>query len=185
MDYNLQIDEGVLLQSIKVKRMGGSDSLDELILTNLNIIYIDRGRYTKNVKKVLYFPVEDIKRIDGKAQVALGQNGRNSSLQLQIYFNNGVESFEFSKKAKKEIKKWIKTINSIIDNMEIEEESKAIPGVKVVTETIRDTFGVIANTLTKNKKLLTSKCTGCNAILTGYKKEVVRCKYCDTKNIIK
>jgi len=188
MDFKLQPNEGVLIQSINIKRVGASDFFDELILTNLNIIYVDRGKFRRKVINVIYYPIVEIKRLKNKPQISFGLNGKNGSPQLQIYFNNGKESFEFARKSKKEINKWIKAINSLVQNKTIERQSKAIPGVKVVTETIRDTFGVIANTLTENlrkKQIITTKCIGCYAPLTGGKNETVVCKYCNTKQKIK
>ncbi len=185
MDYNLQPNEGVLLQSINVKHAGASDSCDELILTNLNIIYIDRGAFTKKVKNVIYYPLKQLKKVNGKPQILSGVNGKDGSLQLQLFFYDCQESFEFSSKAKKEIGKWIRSINSVIEGFEVEnEENHAIPGVAKVAKTIRDTITTFTGVLTeksKNKKMITSKCNGCMAQLSGIKGEVVKCNHCDNK----
>jgi flagellar motor switch protein FliN len=89
----------------------------ELILTNLNLVYIT----TKGVFKTTYitqkYPINQIKVFNGKAQVILGKNG-----DIDIYFRNEQESFRFwnndtlfsDKKAEKEAAKWVNAINQLI-----------------------------------------------------------------------
>lgn len=188
MYYNLQPNEGVLLQSIHVMRVGGSDSCDELILTNKNIIYVDRAQNSMAVKNVLYFPINKVKRVNDQPQVTLGLNGVNGKPQLQVFFNESMESFEFLKHSKSEINKWIKAIIAAIEEDDYEGNPKAIKGVKWVTESIRDTIGVIKSTFSdqpKKEPNTATKCIGCRAPLSGKRNTVVTCKYCNTSQKLK
>ncbi len=186
MDYVLQPNEGIILQSINVKCVGESDSSDELILTNLNIIYIDRGVFSKKIKKVQYFPLNKLKKVNGKVQVIAGKSGVDGTLQLQFFFIDGYKAFAFSSKAKKEIAKWIKYVNSIVTGEDVAVDSEHTSSIAgKVARGLKDTVGSFTGVLfTKNNKKIISKCAGCGAPLEGLKGTTVKCKNCDNKQLM-
>lgn len=70
----------------------------------------------------------------------------------------------------------------------------AIPGAGVVAETLKDTIDVFKGTLgikskskaTNEPVRVTKKCIGCMSPtpLTGTKGQSIRCRYCDTDQIL-
>ena len=50
--------------------------------------------------------------------------------------------------------------------------NKAIPGTEALAGALKDTFGITEPVVSVN-------CEGCGAPLSGHRKEVVRCEYCD------
>ena len=185
-------NEGIILQSTSV--MSGSvwaAYTDELILTNLNVILVKRGIFG-NKKGEQRFPISQIKRINGKPQVMLGQNSLNSEDQLHITFMHGVEWFEFQSGGKEEIAKWIKAIYDLFhctpDDLPHDEEEKKdtiTSALKKGVDSIKDIFGIKSKSesvSTSSSALQNIKCPGCKAPLTGKPGEVVKCVYCDTKH---
>lgn len=178
---NLASNEGIILQSTSV--MSGSvwaAYTDELILTNLNVILIKRGMFG-NKKDEQRFPVSQIKKVNGKPQVMLGQNSLNGSDQLHITFTHGVEWFEFQSSSKKEIAKWIKAIYELFNCVPEDEEEKGslTTTLKKGAESIKNILGIKSeNEIT----VKTIKCSGCKAPLMGKTGQVVKCIYCDTKH---
>lgn len=178
---NLQSDECVIRKSSKVRHSGFMVSYkNELILTNLNIIYVKKGMFGRT-KDIQTFPVSQIKMYEGKPQVLLGKQ-KNGSPSLEIYFLNGQGIFGFKRKT--EVVKWIRCINQVLCK---EADSAttgqfAIPGTELIAETIKDTITSFKNILwnkTKKEKVSVN-CTACGAVLTGYKGETMKCNYCDT-----
>lgn len=178
---NLQSDECVIRKCNKVRHGGFMASYkDELILTNLNIIYVKKGMFGR-IKDVQTLPVNQIKIYEGKAQVLLGKE-KNGSPSLEIYFLNEQEVFGFKRKT--EVLKWIKSINHLLieDANSATTGQFAIPGTELVAETIKDTITSFKSILwnkTKDEKV-SINCTACGASITGYKGKNVKCNYCDT-----
>lgn len=176
---NLQSDECVIKKSNKVRHSGFRVSYkNELILTNLNIIYIKKGIFGRT-KSIQTIPLNQIKIYEGKPQVLLGKQ-KNGSPSLEIYFLNGQEIFGF--KRKNEVVKWIRCINQVL----CEETGSAatgqftIPGTEFVAETIKDTITAFKSILWNKTEKISSVCNSCGASITGYKGKTVKCNYCDT-----
>ena len=103
--------EAVILKEIGVVHGNGALCTDELILTNLNIIHISKGMFGK-IKKISHFPVNQIKLYNGKPQVIMGKLP-NGIKTLDVYFNNGNESFHFKTSNTRTINKWINAISNV------------------------------------------------------------------------
>ena len=188
MKYELKPNEGIILQTINVKRVGGADFADELILTNLNIIYVDRGMLTKRVVNVKYYPLNRLKMLEGKPQVIKSLNGKNGASQLTIQFNNESVSFQFSFRSNRNIKKWIKKITEVSTGEKYIDHGNAIPGAKKTVRIIRDTIGAVGSVLKEKKtsdKIITVKCSACKASMSGNKNQVLICEYCGKKQKLK
>ena len=189
-NLNLQSNETVLLKKDGVCH---GKELVELYLTNLNIIYVLKGIFG-NAKKIQKLPLNQVKIVNGRAQVFLGNYSKYERLQLQIYFINGVEVFEFLNNDKKEISMWINNISQILTGEASQDTSvkniMAIPGTEHIAEAMKDTIGMFRDKLGINNKgnqkpeNATIKCIGCMAPLSGIKGQTVRCKYCDTDNTL-
>lgn len=207
MELNLQPNEGVIIQSTGVHHGGMmAGYTDELLLTNLNVIYVKRGVFG-GVKSIQKFPVDQIKIINGQVQAIAGKNPINNCPQLQIYFKNGQETFEFQTSARKKITMWINSINQLLAETDVTSNTfdnidEAPPVVEAFRETIdtfKNAFG-LEGTKTKNvgtteniafktgndrtTENITIKCMGCRAPISGVKGQRVRCKYCDTEQTL-
>lgn len=193
-NLSLQQNESIILQNDSVLHGGGMASYtDELYLTNLNIIYVSKGIFGK-VKGIQKFPLNQVKVVNGQAQAILGKSSDNGSPELQIYFSNGQEAFQFQSGGKKEILKWVNNISQILTGTASQAENAknimAIPGSEKIFGTVKDTIGAFKDTFgIKGKENqppenVTSKCIGCRAPLSGVKGTTVRCKYCDTDNTL-
>jgi hypothetical protein len=196
--YNLEPNESILMQRTGVLRETGSLLMkpftDELILTNRNIIWISKGMFG-NTKGVQKYPLTQLKVINGEAQAFVGK-GSAGMPNLQVYFINGQEAFQFQNSNKREMAKWVNEISKVLTGHDSTRGSvtsqSAIPGTEYLAETLKDTVGVFKNVLgITSKKVadavpekVTKKCIGCMASLTGTKGQSVLCRYCDTVQIL-
>ena len=57
--------------------------------------------------------------------------------------------------------------------------NKAIPGTEALAGALKDTFGAFRSGLGITEPVVSVNCEGCGAPLSGHRKEVVRCEYCD------
>ena len=57
--------------------------------------------------------------------------------------------------------------------------NKAIPGTEALAGTLKDTFSAFRSGLGITEPVGSVNCEGCGAPLSGHRKEVVRCEYCD------
>lgn len=178
-DYDLRPNESVILKNSNVLHRGGVGSIvgtiagtyvDELILTNWNLIYVNKSMWG-SVKDIQKFPVSKIKTLNGAAQAIL--NKQNGRLQLQIFFADGQETFEFQYHPKREITKWIHEINMVISQLPFQTE-------EFWENDGRDSDGALEEGVA-GYGMVTGKCIGCRAPLSGVKGQRVRCKYCDTE----
>jgi len=194
---NLQPNEKIILKDSGVAH-GGIMAVndDEIILTTLNIIHINKGLFG-NTKGVTYYPLNQLKQaIQGKHS--------NGIVTLELYFMNGVESFNFNSVSSKKIKKWITAINDVkgatTPYYDLEEDDARIDPnslagqiseigkqFKDVGDEFRAAFGFKPKSEQSPKSIIkgtptqiSKKCIGCSAPLTGKVGQVVRCKYCDT-----
>lgn len=184
---DLNPNESIILQS---KNVASGKILavhtDELILTNQNVIHISKG-VLGNTKSIRKFPVNQIKTYNGEPQVILGKD-RNSLPRLELYFLSGQENFCFQSLRKKEAKQWVNAIYKLMTGNETVKASweSAIPGSEFLAKKIKGTMDAFKDTLADNSnrvvssKKVTQKCGSCSAPLTGFKGQVIQCKYCDT-----
>jgi hypothetical protein len=172
---------------------------DELMLTNLNIFCVNKGMFG-NTKTVFCYPLNQIKIFNGKPQVVTGKLSNGMST-LDIYFQNGNESFRFQSQNKNKITRWTKLICKIIlgdHSQEIEflEEDEKNSGidldspigqVKEAWNGIKSELGFIptkkktsASAVPQPESIrVNKKCIFCSAPLIGIKGQMVHCNYCD------
>lgn len=209
MDLHLQPNEGIIIQSANVLHGGMMASYtDELILTNLHIIYIKRGIFG-GVKSVQKFHVDEIKIVHGQVQAIAGKNPINNCPQLQIYFKDGKETFEFQHSARKEIARWIHSINQLLICTDMTSNPLGnLNGTPQIAEAVRETIGAFKNAITgvktehvldgadtaeyvasktrsgRTSENVTIKCMGCMAPVSGLKGQRVHCAYCGTEQTL-
>ena len=201
--YQLQPNEGIIIMSTGVNNgKDFADYNDELILTNMNIVYVDHGFFGQT-KGIIAKPVSLIKVYDERAQVHLSDDGK-----IRIFFKDGQEACYRFTKGKKEAIKWVNEINKLVTgNPEkvIAEASKSKKGTNNILnnslgafggaiESLKETFGSFSDddygqegatvVTEKKKKFTTQKCIACGAPVSGMTGEQVKCEYCDTVQVI-
>ena len=102
-DYNLDIDEAVILQNNNVACTTNSLPVfkDELVLTNKNIIYVCIGVFGR-VKEIKKYPLEQIKMYNNKPQVLI-LKAKDGNKEMQIFTVNQQMSFRFRDSEKKQM----------------------------------------------------------------------------------
>ncbi len=158
IDLELEFDEGIILQCSDVERYGSAeDELEEMILTNKNIICITEkstGLFSKTKTEITKIPLKSIKVINGQSQIMQVKND-NYGLCLQIVFTHGREYFVFQESPKKEIPKWIIELNKLIAGVEVpvvknKQHESAIGGFSsFVTSIKNDADSTIQKTISK------------------------------------
>lgn len=192
-DYKLEINEGIVLKNQNAfhpvgKKIG---SMGELILTNLNIIYIKKGMLG-GTKEVIKLPLNQIKIIDGNPQIRL-ERRTNGTTQMEIYFFNSEECFYFNDFGNKELIKWIDKIHEILtgEPAKIDEDDRNyVPGLSEVANTLKESIGTFKQAFgikekKQEKEKMATRCISCDAPLFGEKGATIKCKYCGVKQTIK
>ena len=186
--YSLDSDEGIILRTSNVAYKGTAPYAHELILTNKNIILLKKGLFG-GTKDVLYFPLNQVKVVNGKVQALVGRH-RNGEPRLELYMQNGdVEYFTFQAITKAEAVKWAKNIQKILMNREEGEydpASFAIPGTEMIVESIKGTMDTIKGVFNRktpeemNSLKCAVFCPNCGASVVGIKGTTAQCPYCGT-----
>lgn len=143
VNLELEMDEGIILQSTEVERYGFKElSLDEMVLTNKNIVCVyekSTGLFSKAETIVEKIPLSTIKVANNQAQVMI-YDSDDYGEGLQVLFVSGHrEHFVFSEKPRKTMPLWINEINRIL------------VGIPANTEAANDTVEQ-GNTGAKEKK---------------------------------
>ena len=209
--YRLMPNESIILQEVSVAH-GGVMAIytDELILTNQNLVCINKG-VLGNTKNVFQYPLSQVRRFNGRPQVMMGKLS-NGIPTLDVYFNNGgCESFNFQSGNKRNIKKWMNAIVSILegddplnnDSLDDDDyDSDTLVGAfKEVGDQFKDVGNEFLDVLgfkprRKSAKAaavpvagaagerVSKKCMSCSAPLNGLRGQNVKCKYCDTEQTL-
>ncbi len=182
-NLDLGLDEVVILKKDDVKHGNGifSGGTDTLILTNKRIIYIKKGMFGKE-KGRESFLLSNIKIYNNKAQAVISSSDQFEST-LEIYFINGVESFEFDSKS--DVVTWIKKINelttgTVIKDEEVNNSSGFATAIRSIANTIKEGINIYKGVFKEEEKKerISCKCEGCGATCTGFKGETTKCEYC-------
>lgn len=128
--YKLDHDEAIILQAGTVMRDGYDESqyedeeLNELVLTNKNLIYIILDVDTEK-ETAVKVPLNSIKAIGGKVQ-AKEMNHEVYGRCLQVQFKHGIEYWRFGRKSKVLIPQWVDALNAAFSDTQIQNESVPI-----------------------------------------------------------
>ena len=162
-------------------------------MTNLHLFHLSKGFFGK-VKEIKKYPVEGIKVVDDRAQVFLANPGNDGSLQLQIFFEYGLVSFRLQSDTRRFVWQFINSVNQLRTGKPLEDESAgypmALPGIGYLAEVVKDTLGVFRQSLGMDDKkevrreMAAAPCNNCSAPLSGYKGQVVRCRYCNSEQLL-
>lgn len=207
-DYKLEPGEFVIMQTDQV-RFGDSsytEQLDELVLSNRNIIIVastSAGLF-RRTSKTYKLPLECIACPNGMPQVMALKRG--GECHVQVVFETETISFGFSGERKRTAERWADGIRraAVGDLARIRTEDSAMPKELLdLADGAKQVFGAVfaggsavaggASAMPSNsapvqkaKKppMVSRKCNGCHAPLSGREGAVVTCEYCGMKQTL-
>lgn len=196
-DYNLAPGELVIMQEQSVKLGEGPDGedLDELVLTNQNLILVASAsqglfRRTRMLKRC---PLSSIRRRDDVPQV-FATKYRNSYC-LQIAFEDENVTLFFPTNPRRQAERWEGAIIGAADGdlTNVDDSGDDLPPeITNVVDGAKDLVGALFGGGKKQQggerrqhpKTVAKKCVGCHAPLTGRAGTTVTCPYCDTRQTL-
>lgn len=167
--YVLDNDEAVIIKLSDAHLGSGINTVD-LILTNKNIIQVNKG-FFGGEKDSIKYPLTDLKNLNGKPNVRVGKS-RSGKKQLELYFFNHEIAYTLPGYFKEN--SWVSAITKAY--------KKRISDLEKSNKSGKDSLlGAIKGKIAGNKPLpqKTCKCPKCGAELFGVKGEDVKCAYCD------
>lgn len=203
-EYNLSAGEAVIMQSDGVELLCGreSEELDELVLTNKNLILVNEvsvGIFTTQ-RLVKRCPLDSILCPEGSPQAFLGK--KKDSYVLQVAFEQEAITLRFPDNERREAKRWADAIKYAVvgdlDSIDTEESqlppevSGLVDGFKGFATAFISEATDAADSAPKARKpirkatktVAAGRCTGCRAPLSGVKGAIVTCDYCGTKQTL-
>lgn len=153
VDYNLDFDEGIIIETEGVHRSGngGNSDIKKMLLTNKNIIYVTNqktgGMFSKSVDVVDKVPLSEVKVING--QVFVTQKKTDLfEYALQIQFVSGIEEYSYSEGSKKITNHWVSELNRLLGNGQpVQEQSATKNSFLGELSDIASSIGTMAGTL--------------------------------------
>lgn len=196
-DYNLAPGELVVMQEQSVKLGDGpnGEDLDELVLTNQNLILVASAaqglfRRTRMLKRC---PLSQIVRHDDVPQaVATKYRG---SYCLQVAFEGESIALFFPANPRRQAEHWANALVRAADGDLSgcgDAGDDLPPEITNVVDGARDLVGALLGGGTKSQPAtrpdrpssVTKKCVGCHAPLSGRSGATVTCSYCDTRQTL-
>lgn len=152
-DYNLDFDEGIIIETERVHRSGngGNSYIKKMLLTNKNIIYVTSqktgGMFSKSVDVVDKIPLSEVKVING--QVFVTQKKTDLfEYALQIQFVSGIEEYSYSEGSKKITNQWVSELHRLLGNGQpVQEQSATKKSFLEGLSGLASSVGTMAGTL--------------------------------------
>lgn len=199
-EYNLEPGEFVIMQAQSVRLGTGSDSdsLDEVVLTNQNLILVasaSRGLFNR----VHYLKRCALSKIVGSPEAPQVMTSKQQgSYYLNVAFEGEAIALRFLTDPKRTAQRWAEGIChaaagdfSDIRTEEVlpSEVADLVDGAKSLIGAFTGgkaptTHGKSGSSGKGRAANVTKKCLGCRAPLTGQPGTVVTCDYCDTKQTL-
>ena len=195
-NYKLEKNEFVIMQqgSVKLYESGELIDIEEIVLTNLNLILV------RNVNQGLFQQTTMLKRCplgqlhcndDGVPQILITKV--RDRWQLQAPFMNGAIAISFSSDAKRTAQRWAQGIAqaSVGNYAQIQTEDALPAEVSNIVDGVTGMLGAvlgskatpsnkIAASQPKRTPMISTKCSGCHAPISGKRGATATCPYCDT-----
>lgn len=205
-EYNLTPGELIIMQASNV-RLGvgsGSEALDEIVLTNLNLILVatvSEGLF-KTRRYLKRCPLDSILCSADVPQAVAARV--NSTPVLRVAFSEETVTVSFTEGGKRLADRWAESVRraaagniDAIDTSELPSGTAAeiadfVDGAVGVVGAVGDSIGSALGASLKVQKphaekmaaKVTAKCPGCHAPVAGRKGQGVVCSYCDTKFVL-
>ena len=170
--------ETVLLRSseVSVDKVGGNESLEELVLTQSSLILdieVDEGFFRKT-RRHDYCPLSQIVFEQGKPCVEVKK--RFFSWYLDVVFKSETLRFYFGNDPERLARVWAEEICHAAREVRDERRHKS------ARKELECGVEQQAASLSRQKpKMVAGKCRACHAPLSGVEGRMVTCSYCDTK----
>lgn len=191
--YGLRTNETILMKNKAFYFKGGLFGREavDFLLTDLSIILASKNFFDQ-IKETTRIDLSDIKTINGQPLVKVKDN-----LYLIISTLKGEFKIEFYDK--REARLVCKNIANLMygDPIELElEEKETLFGSEELAESWKNTVNTFKKSFlgeeVEQKKqpqkkvspIITKKCIGCGAPLSGRKGTVQHCSYCDTDQVL-
>ena len=112
-DYQLLPNEVMVLEEYNVAHGEVGLYTDDLCLTNLNLIWVNKGVFG-GTKNVYVYPLNMIQRRGATPQIMTGKL-RNGKVSLDFFINGGGrESFSFREGSRRKANRWVETMLKVI-----------------------------------------------------------------------
>lgn len=171
--YELDRDEGIVLQSTNAERYGAAyddfenEELHELVLTNKHVIYVilKSTGFFKEEESAIKVPLSEIKVINGEVQARQVKHD-DYGLCLQVQFVHGVEYWELDKKA---IPEWIAALNKVLaphNEPAVEKRAEPTPEPEMKEEKVEPTR---VDKKPEKKSAFADAFAGSSAVFAGLK----------------
>lgn len=198
-DYNLAPGELVIMQEQPVKLGDGAngEDLDELVLTNQNLILVasaSQGLF-KRTRMLKRCPLAKVRRQEDVPQ-ALATKHRDTYC-LQVAFSDESIVLYFPTNPRRLAEKWAAAVSRAADGdlkgiAGIGADAALPPEITNVVDGARDLMGSLFGSgrkprgadTTNRPASVTKRCMGCHAPLSGRTGSTVTCPYCDTKQTL-
>lgn len=194
-EYNLEPGELVIMQEQSVKLGDGPDGedLEELVLTNQNLILVasvQQGLF-KRSRMLKRCPLSKIRRQNDVPQVFASKY--RDTYCLQIAFADETITLHFPANPKRGAERWAEGIAGAADGSFGSGSAVDLPPeITNVVDGARDLMGALfgggkARKDASHERRVTNatrKCVGCHAPLTGRTGSTVTCPYCDTRQTL-
>lgn len=195
-ELNLPTDETILNNCDNVYL--NNKRIDELILTNINLIVVSSKGFIKKKDIILKYPLSQVKLLNEIPQVSVKNNSEYKKWELlvQLADENLTLSFEYGFSSKGKVNKVALKFANEICNQINGTETENVEISSSFIEKIGEIFDAMINAIKRlfNKKNLeieakkenvSIKCPGCGNPLIGYKNQRIKCRYCGTVHILK
>ncbi|HJA28880.1 MAG TPA: hypothetical protein IAA15_04815 [Candidatus Olsenella pullicola] len=195
-DYNLAPGELVVMQeqSVKLGNGAGDEDLDELVLTNQNLILVASASHGlfKKTRMLKRCPLEKIRWQNDAPQVFATKY--RSSYCLQAAFEDETVTLCFPANPRRLAERWARAIAQAADGelSGIGAEDDLPPEITNIVDGAKDLVGSLfgggrqpRGAAQKERPAnVTKKCVGCHAPITGRAGSPVTCSYCDTRQTL-
>lgn len=192
--YNLTPDEFVIMGTNRASLLSGSgtDDLREVVLTNKNLILVaevDQGLFHGKRRMVKRCPLDQLPDDNGVPQVIVSKSG--SDFLLNAMFGGEPVRLVMRGVPRMEAQHWADAISMAAtgDLAGIDTNAVGRESAIGMIDQAREALGIRpkrdrAKAEVTRPQMVTTRCMGCHAPLTGRAGQVVTCPYCDTKQTL-
>lgn len=186
-DFKLESNESVIgrcdnaydKKNLWIMKMG------TLLVTSKNVIWAERNAFM-TLKHLHKTPLRDLKIHDNQVQIGYSENPGEYP-KITFYFCDHEETY-FSQNGLA-LKELINKVNQEVtgNTMDVAGVSAGAPqgGMDYVVKSFKSAFGVFDNPVTHEQPIpVAKKCICCGASLSGFKGQIIKCPYCDTKQVL-
>lgn len=171
-DYDLAHGEHVVMTQENVWNGSSPSSRSELVLTNKNVIWVDKTLLGKT-KDLQKYPLAGMQPAELKG---------GASPSLVVRYSNHKVCFNFMGEKKKKVQKWVNQINALLadqshmqSNQPVSSQQDFAVQAAATATHARQSLGHSATTV---------KCAFCGAPLHGHVGKTGRCSYCDSEQVL-